>query len=438
LKTHICSRQIDLVRCVSITLPNQKQAKSYIADVQEVPYIEFMTRSYWQLLNPGRIKRLGFEPPGSCDIAIVGAGLMGLALAYFLRKKGCDRVIVLEKEYIGFGASGRNAGFLISGMAEPYCRLVVGMGHDPARLMMQATLENHDLIESAIRSLDIKCDYSRAGSFHLATTEVERRELAESVELLRADGFGGTFVSPDNIGDRIRFGKYAGGYFNPSDGCLDPFAFVKGLAAGSSIYEGFEVEEIRRGAGGVELAGKEKTIFSEMAVLTTNAYSPLIDPFFKDIIFPVRGQMLAAAPAATDPLGDSTYYANFGYDYFRKSSQGAILMGGLRNRYVDKEIGYDDETNPVLQSGLEEYVRRNFGIDQYKIICRWSGIMGNTIDGLPLIGSLPHNGAVLATVGCNGHGFGLDMVIARDLAAALIDGKTSDLLSCFSLKRFAR
>jgi glycine/D-amino acid oxidase-like deaminating enzyme len=64
--------------------------------------------------------------------------------------------------------------------------------------------------------------------------------------------------------------------------------------------------------------------------------------------------------------------------------------------------------------------------------------MGNTIDGLPLVGPLPHNNAVIAAVGCNGHGFGLWMVVARDLARAIMKNETSDLLKRFSIKRFLR
>ena len=64
--------------------------------------------------------------------------------------------------------------------------------------------------------------------------------------------------------------------------------------------------------------------------------------------------------------------------------------------------------------------------------------MANTIDGLPLVGSLPHNSSVIAAVGCNGHGFGLGMIIARDVAGAIMKNETSELLRKFSLRRFAR
>ena len=112
-------------------------------------------------------------------------------------------------------------------------------------------------------------------------------------------------------------------------------------------------------------------------------------------------------------------------------------MGGLRNRFVDTEVGFEDSTNPQLQNGLEDYIRQNIGVAEFPVAARWSGVMGNTIDGLPLVGPLPHNNAVIAAVGYNGHGFGLGMVVARDVARAIMKGETSDLLRRFSLKRFA-
>jgi glycine/D-amino acid oxidase-like deaminating enzyme len=146
--------------------------------------------------------------------------------------------------------------------------------------------------------------------------------------------------------------------------------------------------------------------------------------------------MLATSPIAGNLLGESIFYANFGYDYFSQPPDNTILMGGLRDKFIQQEIGYDDSLNPDLQSGLENYIRHNLGIGTFEVKTRWSGVMGTTIDGLPLVGALPHNSAVLAAVGFNSHGFGLGMVIARDLAVAIMNNETSDILKKFSLKRF--
>jgi glycine/D-amino acid oxidase-like deaminating enzyme len=91
-----------------------------------------------------------------------------------------------------------------------------------------------------------------------------------------------------------------------------------------------------------------------------------------------------------------------------------------------------------LQKGLDNYVHQIVGFERHEVAARWSGTMGNTIDGLPLVGALPHNNAVISVVGCNGHGFGLGMKMAYDLSRAILTSETSDLLSRFSLKRFLR
>lgn len=396
-----------------------------------------MTISYWQAKNRQLRHLRQQEHSGEYDIAVVGGGLMGIATAYHLKSLGCDRVVVLEKEYVGYGASGRNAGFLLSGMAEPYSRLAVGLGPEWAKALMRATLENHDLISEAVKREKINCDYRKAGSYHLAVSDVEMRELSESVELLHKDGFCGEIVDSKAISEKLGLGNYVGGYFCPEDGCLDPYAFVNGLAQGLDIIEGFEVKSIRKTASRIEVVGKERAIKAEMAVLAINAYSPVLDGFFKEMIFPVRGQMLAAGSRTGGKLGDATYYANFGYDYFRQSADDIFLMGGLRDKFIETEVGFDDQTNPALQFGLEGYLRTNICLDRFDVLHRWSGVMANTVDGLPLVGTLPHNSSVIAAVGCNGHGFGWGMIIARDVARAIMKNEMSELLNRFSIKRFA-
>ncbi len=372
----------------------------------------------------------------SYDIVVIGAGLVGIATAYYLRQLGCDRVLVLEKEFIGYGASGRNAGFLLSGMAEPYSRLLVGMGKDSAREIFSSTIENHDLIARSVSDNNIDCGYERSGSYHLATSEVERGELEESVDLLKRDGFDAEYLPAIRgpVGSRLK--DYLGGFFSPGDGRINPFAFVKGLARNIEVIEGFEVQQMKKTDAAVELIGEKGKIRSVMVVLAINGYAPLLESYFESLVFPVRGQMLATSPMEENLLGESIYYANFGYDYFSQPPDKTILMGGLRNRFIQNETGYDDSLNPDLQSGLEDYIRDNLGIEAFKVDSRWSGVMGYSIDGLPLVGALPRNNAVLAAVGFNSHGFGLGMVIARDLATAIMKNETSDILKRFSLKRF--
>ncbi len=397
-----------------------------------------MTLSHWQKMSPVRKSTPDSNSPRyeSYDIVVIGAGLVGIATAYYLGQLGCDRVLVLEKEFIGYGASGRNAGFLLSGMAEPYSRLLVGMGNDSAREIFSSTIENHDLIARAVSDNNIDCGYERSGSYHLATSEVERGELEESVDLLKRDGFDAEYLPTLDgpVGSRLK--DYLGGFFSPGDGRIDPFAFVKGLASNIEVIEGFDVQQMKKTNAAVELIGEKGKIRSVMVVLAINGYAPLLENYFENLVFPVRGQMLATSPIEENLLGDSIYYANFGYDYFSQPPGNTILMGGLRNRFIQHEIGYDDSLNPDLQSSLEDYIRDNLGIDAFKVDSRWSGVMGNTIDGLPLVGALPRNNAVLAAVGFNSHGFGLGMVIARDLATAIMKNETSDILKRFSLKRF--
>jgi gamma-glutamylputrescine oxidase len=399
-----------------------------------------MTSSFWQKKNTTASGdfRSDIRRYETCDIVVIGGGLVGIAVAHYLKKMGCDRLVVLEKEFVGYGASGRNAGFIHSGMSEPYSRLIVGMGPQGARDIMAATMENHELVADAVAEKKIECGYSRSGSLRLATSEVERQELEESAAQLVGDGFSAEYVG-EIRGAMGRFLKgYLGGMRIPADGKIDPFAFVNGLAEGLDARQGCEVVKIARRNGSVELSGHNWKIKSEMAIIAVNGYAPLLDRYFENMIFPVRGQMLATRPLRNRVLGDSTYYANFGYDYFRQTEDDVILIGGLRHKFIKEEVGYEDIVNADLQEGLETYLAEKLRVPRFDVDCRWTGVMGNTVDGLPLVGSLPHNSSVLAAVGFNGHGFGLGMAVARDLARAVMKNEGSELLNRFSFKRFVR
>jgi glycine/D-amino acid oxidase-like deaminating enzyme len=392
-----------------------------------------MTRSYWQIRGKsGLMSRPEIELPAKCDIAVIGGGLTGIAAAYYLQTLGCRDVVVLEKDFVGYGASGRNAGFLLAGLSEPYSRLVIGMGPEWAIKLMNATIENHDLIAEAISRNNIACDYERSGSIHLASSEVERKEYDDTLELLNRDGFKADPI--DKLPSRLS--GFSGGYFFPQDGKLDPFAFVRGLSNDIRVVEGFEVLELKKLGTSVEIVGKTGRLKAEMAVIATNGYAPLLDGFFQQLIFPVRGQLMATSPLTKNVLGDAVFYANFGNDCFGHSIDNNIVIGGLRNLYLKEEVGFDDEVNNALQRELCSYVIERLGVNDFEVAARWSGLRGDTRDGLPIVGALPHNGSVITAAGFNGHGFGLGMIVARDLAKAIITDERSELLDRFSIRRF--
>lgn len=437
VRAEIFSRSHEHLDCLPGKI-NQKSAS--IAPGKWIIYIIPVTLSYWQKEKDNIHRKTSGDLSDNVhyDVAVVGGGIVGIATAHYLKKFGCQKIVVLERDFVGSAASGRNAGFILSGMSEPYSRLVVGMGATGARKLMAATLENHELIADAVAEMNIGCDYRRSGSLRLAISEVEQRELQESADLLVRDGFIADFIREIRNASGHKLKRYLGGLRIPADGKLDPFAFVDSLADGLNVHQGRKVEKITRTDGGVELNGRGWKIKSEMAVIAVNGYAPLLDVHFQDMVFPVRGQMLATRPVRERILGEPPYSANFGYEYFRQTADNAILIGGLRNRFVKDEVGYEDSLNPELQKGLEDYLIEGLGVAEFDVDCRWTGVMGNTIDGLPLVGALPRNSSVLAAVGFNGHGFGLGMVIARDLARAIMKNESSELLDRFSLKRFVR
>jgi glycine/D-amino acid oxidase-like deaminating enzyme len=181
-----------------------------------------------------------------------------------------------------------------------------------------------------------------------------------------------------------------------------------------------------------------KNIFnSPMAVLATNAYSKLLDNFFAEKVFPTRGQVLVTEPINLELFEGKVIYADYGYEYFRQLPNKRILVGGFRQQYAQTEIGFSDETTWDIQEGLYNFLIEHFPQTQgIKITHRWAGLMGFSVDGMPLIGSLPKYPNIIASVGFTGHGMAFGFVLGKGLAEQILTGKSSYPLNIFSIKRF--
>ena len=111
------------------------------------------------------------------------------------------------------------------------------------------------------------------------------------------------------------------------------------------------------------------------------------------------------------------------YEYFRQLPDGRFLIGGYRDRFIDEEVGYGDETTPHLQAGLQGWVAERFPeIAKLKVTHRWAGIMGFTADALPLIGRLPDLPNIFFAVGFTGSGMSYGPLAARLTAEYVLEG----------------
>jgi gamma-glutamylputrescine oxidase len=338
----------------------------------------------------------------TADVAVVGAGIAGVATAYFLAAAGA-KVVVLEARGVAEAASGRNAGFLLAGVAENFVAASHRYGEPSALRIWRFTKRTQALARSLVEEHGIDCELRWNGSDQIAGDDDEWREIEDSARRLLAEGVA---VSVDPSSHCATY---------TDDGELHPVRWVRGLAAaavtkGARIHESTRVDAVTAGeahtATGVVRAGE--------IVLCTNAYTAHLAP---SRVRPVRGQMLATAAAA--PIFARPAYANRGYRYWRQTSGGRVLVGGWRDTAVDAEVGEEERTTDHIQGQLEAFLREH--AVSAPVTHRWAGTMGFSHDALPYVGRIERG--VFVCGGFTGHGMAFGPASA-ELVAALVRGGT--------------
>jgi len=335
--------------------------------------------------------------PEKADVLVIGGGIAGTSLLWHLARRRIDAVLV-ERHHIAWGASGRNAGFLLAGVASSYAEAVRTYGREKARDVWELTNENHDRMIEAVRGHSF--GYRRLGSAILPDSDEERALLIESEQLLQDDGFSALWD-----GTRL---------VNTHDGEVDPVALVAAFARQAkpgAIREGMEVTGLVPSRHGVTVTAGEVACEAGVVILATNGYTSQLVPSVK--IEPMRAQMLATAPE-TKAITDLPVYSHFGYHYWRQLSTGEVLVGGWRDTSLDTEQTTDEEPTAQIQEHLEQ-AARDLGVNN-EVTHRWAGTMGFTESGLPLAGPVEGMPNVYICAGFTGHGMGFAFMTAKQVA----------------------
>ncbi len=392
------------------------------------------TTSHWQA-DAGDAPFPASDLPATCDVAVVGGGIGGVSTAFWLRKLDPSlSVVLLERDRLASGASGRNAGFLLQGTDADIARTAAERGPDVARRLWRFTQENRDGLVEALDGEDVWLD--ARGSLTVAADQEEDERLRTAAGLLQHDGIAAIYRPADATNEHLGSRGFLGSLEVGSGASLHPVRVVRTLAAksGAAIVEGAAVRGLGPSGSGVRVETERGAVEAGRAVLALNAYLPQLVPALGEVVRPVRAQMLATVPRPRrirQPV-----YSHEGFFYLRQLPTGEVLLGGARHLHVEAEVGYEDAPTNALQADLEAYLSRHFpDFAGAEVVRRWSGTMGFSADGIPAFGPMPGVAGAWWVGGFTGHGMGYGFRTGR-LVAATVLGEPDAFADLFDAARF--
>jgi glycine/D-amino acid oxidase-like deaminating enzyme len=396
-------------------------------------------RSLWlDTLSDPIVPRPRLEGAVECDVAVVGGGFVGLWTAYALvRADPSIRVALVEAEIAGYGAAGRNAGFVsagIAGQASVYRRRG---GDDGVARAERAMIDGIDEIGRVVSDEGIDCGWVKGGSLRVATSRPQLERLRAGVEARRARGIGADdmwMVDADEVAARVRIAGVLGGAFTPHCARVHPGRLVRGLAGacerrGVRIFEQSPALEI---AGG-RVACPGGTVRAEVVVRATESYTVRLAGRRRAFL-PMYSHMLATEPLSDDawaqigwsgcePVADQRHL----FAYAQPTVDGRIAMGGRGAPYrAGSAIREADERRPAVHDRIEAELRRWFpAAAGARITHRWGGPLAVPRDWSMGIGFDRAAGLAWAG-GLAGHGVVASSLCGRTLAD-LIRGEPTSL-----------
>ncbi|MBN8486396.1 MAG: FAD-binding oxidoreductase [Burkholderiales bacterium] len=381
-------------------------------------------QSYYAATAPRTQSYPALQGSVDCDVAVVGGGLAGLSAALDLARRGLQ-VVLLEARQVGWGASGRNGGQAIHGLACDQETIEAQLGLDDARRVWEMSLEALDLLRERIAEHAIDCDW-RDGYLGVATSAGKGAALAAWAErMARVYGAGFTLVPPSDIAHWIASPRYHSGLHDPRSGHLHPLKYALGIAraaahAGVQIFEDSAVTALQPGAT-VRISTAQGQVQARQALLAGNVYLQGVAPQLEPRIMPV-GTYIVCTEALDSALADALVPSrsavcdtNFVLDYFRTTKDHRMLYGG--------RVSYSTMTPPNLAASMHSRMAGTFPqLRDARIEYAWGGFVDITMNRAPDFGRLGSNLYYLQ--GFSGHGLALTGLAGR-LVAEAISGDAS-------------
>ncbi len=384
-----------------------------------------MTTSFWQLTSLD-IQTKDLASENTYDIAVVGAGIAGLSMAYWLEKLNPGlKIVIIDKGAMGIGASGRNAGFMTCGSAEHFNKLHQQFGLEKAIEIWQFSEQNREqLLTEIIQNDTSDVDYESTGACTVAANPADWDRYQALAATMTAANIDVEIIDGKYLTENYGVQNAVGGIEYKHDGLIHPIKLlnkIKSKLRSTQFLFNSEVLGYSTKGSGWELQLSKNKINAHKVALCLNGYADTLIPELSSLIRPQRGQIIVTEKL--NPFIKGPCYLTKHLCYFRQLPEGEILIGGFRNADLAAENTNQDETSEKIQQALTDFAQSYFKeTKSIKIKHRWSGIMGFTPDGQMTLGEIPRKKNLYAMAGCSGHGMGLSFHAAKVLARAMSGG----------------
>jgi glycine/D-amino acid oxidase-like deaminating enzyme len=369
--------------------------------------------------------------PDRIDVAVIGAGFTGLSAARTLAKRGA-KVAVLESETIGWGASSRNGGMVLTGLKLGVNQLISKYGRELTRRMYAASLESIDSVEQIIREEGIICDFSRCGHLEVACKRKHFDDYARQVEVIaREFSHKLRVVQKDELRAEIGSNIYYGGMVDEVSAGLNPARYVAGLGcaagrAGAKIFEQARVEGVRReslqGESGWTITTSQGKLWAREVFIATSGYTGRATPALQKKIIPIGSFIITteilpeALAHELSPRNRMIYDSKNYLYYYRLTPDRRMLFGG--------RAAFFPENDQTIRRSAEILRRGMIGVypqlRDTKIEYVWGGTLDFAFDIMPHAGQLD---GMYYAVGYAGHGVAMATYQGQKMAEFIAGDK---------------
>jgi glycine/D-amino acid oxidase-like deaminating enzyme len=367
-------------------------------------------RPYWG--DTAAMPAIGSAPlPVSVDVAVIGGGITGLCAARALAKRGA-RVAVLEAQTMGWGASSRNGGMVLTGLKLGASILLARYGRELARALFKASVDAVVCVGQLVDDERIECHFERCGHLSLACKPAHYERFVRAAELLSRD-FAHDIrpVPPNELQSEIGSEIYCGGVIDEASAGINPAQYVAGLAraaltAGATLHENARVQNIARAGARSRVMTARGGLDAAEVLVATSGYTSAVTPALRRRIVPIGSYVIASQPLPEplarelSPRGRMMYDSRHFVHYFRLTPDRRLLFGG-RARFVP-------ETDSTVRDSAEilrvEMVRTYPQLRDVRVEYAWGGTLDFAFDTMPHAGKLD---GIHYALGYAGHGVAL-------------------------------